>query len=968
MRVKMHELSKENACKARRNFEYAVETDVSDFMKKAGIIKKAIADILINKESEEDVKISVMAAFEEIPYTSNRQRELHAADALRQIFRYTTGEKSLKRSLIPGMPADVDMGNGLTVSVNPDYIVVNGDNIEVIKLKTSKPSISQSSADKGDLGLYSLLLYGRQLVPPGNKANITASYYFLRKNNDSSSQDSANFDEDFFELKGGRNIVEMNETYENVEDFKSGWDSIMEEKIKAYVEGSPKEECSKEDCENCQLKKICQYTESPTAVVKTAVIRSLKDLNLTPAQEKVVEYEKGVVRVNAGAGAGKTMVVSLRVATLINKGVDPKEILCITFTNAGAEEMRQRIGLILDDFGIKADISEMYCMTFNAFGDMIIGNEYERLGFTEKPTLIDDVEKSRIIADLLNANRIDGLDYRNFDTNMKTCMGALAAAKAVFAIVKAGQYSVSDAHEVLCKLGGRGRFFTLNTIEQLIGLYDQYDQKLREENLIEFSDQEVLLFELLHQDPYYLEKFGFKHVIVDEAQDSSEGQIKLVKKLRECPMNESVMFVGDDSQSIFGFRDTSPYYMLHFEEFMEEPVDDIFLVENHRSTPEILDCANKMNEKREDKVHKDLIATRPSGLPVVAQGYITDKEETEFIINDIKRHLEAGTKPEDIAIIAATRYEIMKMGDLLGKEGIPSVMLNPEPLLENSRVLAAIAFCKGVQNPNDTEDILVYANCRAGGDLIGKSREEIDACMTAARAEIDALLAIGDPEERKKKLVEILEALDTNEDEVYESMLQKLAVKRWEKLLDYVNDFLKFGSGAAYRRVHNYPGVVLTTAHSSKGLEWPVVYNMLSKYETEELHTGSQVARELTEERKRLLFVSMTRARDELIMTGQYTAFGTQKTGYTYNGFLNDAIECSGGKRFTAAEVAAEKKARKEAEAARKKAEKEAADAALKAGLGVGVKAEDIDKAAAAKPEPVKLETPKANKAETKAS
>ena len=167
---------------------------------------------------------------------------------------------------------------------------------------------------------------------------------------------------------------------------------------------------------------------------------------------------------------------------------------------------------------------------------------------------------------------------------------------------------------------------------------------------------------------------------MDEFQDSNEGQIELLKKFRACPTNKSLMVVGDDSQSIYGFRNTTPYFILHFDEVMGEEVDDIMLVENYRSTPEVIYAANKLNEWRSDRIKKDLIATRPSGKSIVAEGFLTAEEENTFVIEDIKKHLDAGVKPEDIAIIAATKYELMKMADLLGQENIPTVMLNPEDL------------------------------------------------------------------------------------------------------------------------------------------------------------------------------------------------------------------------------------------------------------------------------------------------
>jgi superfamily I DNA/RNA helicase len=272
----------------------------------------------------------------------------------------------------------------------------------------------------------------------------------------------------------------------------------------------------------------------------------------------------------------------------------------------------------------------------------------------------------------------------------------------------------------------------------------------------------------------------------------------------------------------------------------------------------------------------------------------------------------------------------MKMADLLGQENIPSVMLNPEPLLENSRVIAGISFCRAMQDNSDTLDSMVYANAKVGGTLMTATKEVLEAALADAQSDLESVHAIPDENGRKARLMELLEALD-DEDEVYESFLETLKRKPMAKLFEYVNDFTRFGSAAAVRRTHSYPGVVLTTAHSSKGLEWPVVYNLLSKYETPEMNSRSPIADEIYEERKRLLFVSATRARDELIMTGQYLAYGNAKDGYRINTFLQKSMDIAESTQpdydpnkssFTYADVMQMKAERKaEAERLKKKAE-----------------------------------------------
>ena len=318
------------------------------------------------------------------------------------------------------------------------------------------------------------------------------------------------------------------------------------------------------------------------------------------------------------------------------------------------------------------------------------------------------------------------------------------------------------------------------------------------------------------------------------------------------------------------------------------------MLENHRCTPEIIEFANKINDLNHFKVAKDLIATRPSGKPVIVKGFHTIADEEDFIIDGVKEHLAAGTKPEEIAIICSTKSELRRYANRLTKEGIESVSLNPEPLLENSRVKAAIAFVRSLGCETDTQNMLVYVNAKIGGGLFEKSAAEIEELIDEGRVEaamVDSKL----PHEKKEALLEILKAIDHNDDEIYQQFLETIGRKTFEKIVEYCDDFLVFGTKNEARREHDYPGVVLTTCHSSKGLEWPIVYASLSQFDSEKksLHAGSGAAIRALEEVRRLLFVTATRARDELYVTGKYVAYG-KKGHYTYNQFLKDSYEANG--------------------------------------------------------------------------
>lgn len=906
-KYKMYQLRDVDACSTRRAFTYLFQGKEQDHMRKAMITKKVIKDVVFSRIDQSEIENVLDEAFQNATFPSDQQREVQKMDTLRQIMRYLHSE--MRMPLEP-YPMDVMLSDDMCVHVTPDLMFTNMDNtLEVVQIKTGKPSLTQKKANT-DLGLYALVKYGQAMIEDEDDIDkVIASYYYLGKKNDSYSTDKPNFDNDFFQNKGGNNIVSLSDL---------GEPDMLDEKFKPLVErfaqGLPKDECSKKDCENCELYHVCNYTEPPIAIVKEPVVKSIKDIVLTEAQERAVEYEKGVCRINAGAGAGKTLVIALRTATLINKGVKPEEICLVTFTTSGAEEMRNRIALYCEDFGLDVDVSKMSIQTFNAFGNSIVTEEYSKLGFTQPPALIDDVERSHIVAAILNmainhnsSSELKRLNWRNFEMNTKYVKGALAVARNVFRIMKTYQYSAGNIEQIRERIDWSTGFVPTNeSLLELCLLYDSFDEKLRSENLIEYADQEALLFELLHQDPYYFERFNYKHLIVDEFQDTSENQIKIVKQLCDCPSFESLMVVGDDSQSIYGFRDTTPEFIINFQRYMNLPVDDIFLMDNHRSTPEIIEYANKINSLNKKRVEKDLIASRPSGKAVECHGFITSEEERAFVLEGVKNHLAAGFKPEDIAILCYSKNELLKMADLLQEENIPSVLLNPETMIENSRVRAALSFLSAYQDTENTKDIMIYVNALLGGGIMYMTGHDVAYQVESIQNKLEQIQAIGNPVRQKEILMEFLEKIDHNDDEVYQRFLDTLKRKQLDKLLEYTNEYELYGSENAYRRTHDYPGVVLTTAHSSKGLEWPIVYNMISGYHTSEFVRMKQDA---IEERRRLLFVSATRARDELYITSQYVAYGKAEE-YVYNQFLKESFDVL-GKEFSIANIEAERELKK---------------------------------------------------------
>lgn len=866
-------------CQKARSFKYDInDPNHPDNYFRTAIVRSAVVAALMYKDKDpKHIMEYLKSRYEECGYKNFQQKRINLLWDHRRIMRYLNDET---RTATFPQATQIELA-GKQYMVHPDFAFVNGDTVEVVQLRIGKPDVTSRGTKNAllrDLRLYAMVKYARLA---GFK-NITASMYFLRKSSDTNNWAQC---EQFF-FGGGGNVVSVTDVWTGVQN---SLDAQMQAAIQTLQNGIDPEAVCNEDCEHCDKYDLCKYLMPPMQIVKDPIVRSVSNIILTPAQREAVEYDTGVCRINAGAGAGKTMVVALRIKRLIEKGFKPEEICCITFTNAGAKEMLHRAELYAG-----VDLSGMTICTFNSFQNDMVMDKWKDLGYARQVKVIDDVEKFDIIAKLLNQNPIyewTGRSFLNFSAAGGFQKGALRIAADVFSAIKKSGLDTSSVsvRDIKEDAGLKSTDINDVALDKLIRLYDQYQAVLKQKGLIEFDDQEILAFQILDMFPNYLnEKFCFRHIIVDEFQDTSAGQIDFIKRLKEMDTFQSLMVVGDDSQAIFGFRDTSPEYIIHFEDYIGDHVDDIYLLENHRSTPEIIAFANALNDLNEDKVEKALVATRPHGAPVIVNGFYDKTGEYEYILNGIKRHLADGFNPEDIAVIAYTKDELKQIADMLTKENIPSMFAAPESLMENSRIRAILAFARVIQDRTNTKDALIVANALLGGTIMDETPDQIHPQVAEVINRAEAIAQVPTLQAKKDMFVQLIDDISFG-DEAVESFRDGLANKEFDEIMAYCTSFSAYGEGASYRRVSEYPGVVLITAHSSKGLEYKVVYNTISKYQRKD-----RVRRSEIEEVRRLFFVSATRARDELYITGLYAASGLTAETRVTNKFLEEAFDITG--------------------------------------------------------------------------
>lgn len=799
------------------------------------------------------------------------------------------------------------------VTVFPDAAFFEQDSVEVVLYRLGKPTVTQKGRKQDAsvnncLELYFLLRYARTLVPAGKIWKVKASYYFMRKTTDTADTLS---DMDFFSGNGG-NVVMLEEVWSDTMGDTPN-DEMFRDQLETYTEGS--DMCGEDNCRYCKMYTQCFWQKLPEKYEEKTLSGKQGKIVPSDAQQRVIDFREGYCKVNAGAGTGKTECMTERGARMFEAGTDPHKMLFITFTEAGATEMKERLAKKASARGLNIGTDDIQAMTFNSFDFQIVKENYAELGFTAMPNVIDRVRNYVTITRLLEEKEIPGLDYLNYTMDH----GALACVSKVIEVIKAENLdpddpaSVNNLQHAIIDSGYISSLDT-NQLRDILALCKRYNEELKKDNLVQFADQEPLANKFLDAHPDYLEeRYGFEHIVVDEFQDSNDGQLDKIKRLCACPSFKSLMVVGDDAQSIYSFRNTSPDNIIHFFTKMGVSGTELFLTENRRSCEEVVELSNAVNDLNTEKVDKTMVSTRGNGGSTRVKGFFKKQDEYAWIADQIGELIDSGVQPEEIAFIAFTKNEISEMSAALSKNRIPWVMKNPLRLMENSRVKAALSLAMAFYEPDATKCYFDYLVAQHDGDLIADMDD--DAVTEAVEQLKDSFESMEDLPFDVQRVIfhQMLDDIK-GDDEIYAHFLDLVyANEDLQSELEYIRDFKRYGEKEEKRMEQKYEGVTLVTAHSSKGLEWKYVFNSVSKYDSEYLHKNSRNSKKRLEETRRLLFVSMTRARDSLTVTGQYIAYGTKETGYEQNQFLREVYQILGETYDPVDHEAEKRKAEKEA-------------------------------------------------------
>ncbi len=617
---------------------------------------------------------------------------------------------------------------------------------------------------------------------------------------------------------------------------------------------------------------------------------------LNDPQREAVTHGEGPLLILAGAGSGKTRVLTHRIAHLVATGAArPDEILAITFTNKAAAEMRERAELL-----VGRRVRAMWVMTFHSACARMLRAHADKLGYTRQFTIYDQADSRRLV---------------------KRCLDELGVDPKRFTPASI-QAQISSAKNRLRDADAYGRLAGSSFEQTVAGVYRQYERELHRMNAMDFDDLLVRAVNVLELFPEVRERYatGFRHVLVDEYQDTNHAQYRWLQLLAEEHRN--LMVVGDDAQSIYSFRSADIGNILNFEDdFPDAHV--VKLEQNYRSTQTILDAANAVIRNNRGQKPKSLWTEVGEGDPVKIRELEDEHAEARFVCGEIQRLLDEGVSRSEIAIFYRTNAQSRVLEDTLVRAEIGYQVVGGTKFYERAEIKDAIAYLVTLVNPQDVGSFTRIVNSPRRGigstslsrvlafaNTIGSSiwdaasePEQVPglgpAAVKALRRFMGTMHMLRERAESGAPVAELLsETLrETGYLEALEAERTIEAQGRIENLEELINVAAEYDAGEseeqslagflqqvalisdADERADDEGLVTLMTLHNAKGLEYPIVF-IIGCEEGVFPHSRALDEGGLEEER-RLCYVGITRAERDLYLTYARTrnVFGARSRG-----------------------------------------------------------------------------------------
>ena len=601
--------------------------------------------------------------------------------------------------------------------------------------------------------------------------------------------------------------------------------------------------------------------------------------SLNPTQLDAVQHTEGPLLILAGAGSGKTRVLTHRVAHLIDQGLAaPEEVLAITFTNKAAREMKERVALL-----VGPDSRRMWVSTFHAFCARILRVHAEKLGYKREFTIYDGADQVRLV---------------------KRCIVELGKDPKRFS-PRSFQAQISSAKNVLMAPDDFLRNTEGYIAENVAEVYDLYQKRLYENNAMDFDDLIMQTVALLELFPEVRERYQtrFRYIHVDEYQDTNHAQYRLVNILAAAHRNLCV--VGDDDQSVYSWRGADIRNILDFErDYPEAKV--VKLEQNYRSTQTILDAANAVVANNASRKAKELWTAGDEGDRIRVFAASDEYAEARFVVSEIERLIDDGTSARDISVFYRTNAQSRALEDVLVREGIPYQVVGGVRFYERAEIRDAMAYLAVIANPDDSgslERIINVPKRGIGNTSVAKLQDHANKSgitLYEALSEADAAGLTGAARKSCKAVRDLFEGLRVAAVEVpptdligavldesgYRKELEAEDTIEAESRLENLEELIN--AAREYERVEPEPtlagflqeqalysdqdtmtseggSVTLMTLHNAKGLEFSHVF-VVGMEEGTFPHARSLDEHNLEEER-RLAYVGITRARKTLTLT-----------------------------------------------------------------------------------------------------
>ena len=620
----------------------------------------------------------------------------------------------------------------------------------------------------------------------------------------------------------------------------------------------------------------------------------LNDLN--EAQRAAVEYIDGPSLVIAGAGSGKTRVLTYKIAYLLSQGMKPWSIMALTFTNKAAREMKERIGKLVGN-----DLAQhLYMGTFHSIFSRILRAEAEHIGFNNNFTIYDESDSRSLVKAIVKEMGLDDKKYKPAAVHAKISM-------AKNNLMSAAAY---DSDAAIFEQNKRAQMPEVGKI------FVAYVQRCKQANAMDFDDLLTLTYQLFreHEDIRHKYAARFDYVLVDEYQDTNHVQMSIVMQL--CQEKQRVCAVGDDSQSIYSFRGANIDNILNYQRQFQGT--RLFKLEqNYRSTQTIVEAANSLIKHNRNQIPKDVFSENAKGEKILYKPAYSDKEEAAIVAKDVKRiRREDGCQYSDFAILYRTNAQSRSFEEEFRKQGIPYRIYGGLSFYQRKEIKDIIAYFRLVANPDDEEAIKRIINYPARGigattvlkiadcahqnqvsfwEVIG-APERYGLAVTKGtmnkletfrllissfieRAQTTDVYELGDAIIKESGISQDImsgkDADDLARQENLEEFLSGMSAfveerreeGRFDELFlqDYLQDVALL-TDADSDGDKDEPRVSLMTVHAAKGLEFPTVFVVGLEENIFPSPLSAASLRELEEER-RLLYVAITRAEKHCILT-----------------------------------------------------------------------------------------------------